>query len=137
MGFSAFSTTLYALLDENKATLGLAEVWNHDCRQFDTFPAAVVTVRDGEETLLDTGNNQLTYTFIVRIVDSQKGIAETEARMRSVVDTVLALLRSKDNDWGANVLKVSPVSVSWDWANYEHPTRVAELSITMTSHEAI
>lgn len=111
----------------------LTAVYNYDVKEAMSFPYAVVSAQTWEENILDTASNEIIYWFVIRIIDTNKDIANMETRMRTLVDNVLAELRKKINltlSW--SVIKFLPFTINWGWYDWpQFPVRVCEIKVSI------
>ncbi len=144
MGFVNIASEIFDILTTVKNAGGsqLAEVFNYDVAgpSSDTgYPYACVSNLAAIEDPLDSANNKALYTFLVRVVDVAKDKTLTEARMRSLADTILVELRKRGNaTFGGVADKVFPFKTTWKWETGDKvPARVLEIEINVQQSHSI
>jgi len=126
----SFVTLAAALKTKLETLTSLAAVHDYEKSKLDNFPVACITASDSPSDTFDTGNNLRDYSFTIRIYDSREdNEAESEARMRAVVDEIIdALDNSQDLGGACHFLKPAPSKWGYtDQAAGGH--RTAEIEI--------
>lgn len=104
------------------------------------YPYACIAQQGAVEDTLDTANHKSLYTFIIRVVDVANDKTQTEAKMRSLADAILAELRKREHEtFGGVADRVFPFKTTWRWSSGSDniPHRICEIEITIQQSHAI
>ena len=137
MSFVALAEKLKTILEtvqtNNPDTL--SAVFDYDVPgPVDGYPYACVANQDAEEQPLDSDQNKALYTFILRVVDVATDKTQSEARMRSLADAILAELRKRANaTFGGVASTVFPFKTTWRWSAGSDviPQRILEIEVSV------
>lgn len=133
--FTVVSNTINDILIAIIPTTTLKSVYNYDLKSYTTFPCATISVIDWEETFLDTATNQDDLNIRIRVADKNTSVETMESRMRLLADEILEALR-KNINLNNTVCKVT-YSITWGWADEQHPIRIFEITCHCTVTNSI
>jgi len=119
-----------------------ADVFDYETIQFKGDPVAFVVPSENQSDYETTTENQRTYVFNVRVFVERKvkSPAETETRLRGLMDAVLDDFEKSEN-WtltqanlptGYTLLVLSPTPSSWGYVDISNSTyRFAEFKVSI------
>ena len=126
--FSDVWIALYNKLTPLISTTTLSAVYNYDIKTAESYPYATVSTWDWEEIYLDNLVNETNFKFIIRVYDQNKSVSTMEARMRTLIDTIMVELRKKWNCTLWWLIESLTFNLKWGWQDFEEPTRVCEIT---------
>jgi hypothetical protein len=69
-----------------------------------------------------------TIDFRIRIVDKNRDVANMEARMRTLIDNIIAELRKKSNITLGGLICNMTFEITWGWLDDDQPMRTCEIT---------
>jgi hypothetical protein len=103
MSWATISTQVYNLINTNKVSLGIREVYSFPKYNFGGYPSCNVTPSENESDYETTTENTRSYIFIVRIFDETKnqGIDQALSNLRTVADALIDKVDEEDKKPGS------------------------------------
>lgn len=91
MSWSVLNTNLYNLLNDNKTTLGIQEVYEYPEMKFTGYPAVHMNPSDQDNDYETTSENLRTYAFKIRLFDevSEQGMQDALTTLRTLADSII------------------------------------------------
>jgi hypothetical protein len=125
MSWNTLSTQLYNLINDNKTTLGIQEVWDYPKLSFNGYPAVTITPSDNSSDYSSTTENLRKYAWRIRVFHETQvvGIDGALDALRPVVDATMDLIddemRASSRTVGVNMptdyifINISAVPSAW------------------------
>jgi hypothetical protein len=109
VSWSTLRTQVYNLINNNKSTLGVREVYNYPKYTFEGYPSVNITPSDNENDYDTTADNLRQYIFIVRVFYDTKntGMSDAISRLCTVSDAIITLADQEDRKTTTRTVAVS------------------------------